>query len=289
MPQVSCPQCGQAQDLTGQQWLEYQGLQIPCPRCGGRFVVGGAGSVARPMPYAPAGGYPPPGPYADFGPPKPNRAAFWALVFGALSFFLSFLAGIPAVVLGIIGMKRASADRSTGGQGMALTGLVLGIIGSFLGCGFISLMTSILLPSLNRAREQANAVKCAGSMRQIGMALHVYAEKNKGRFPDSVDALVKQGYLKAPVQGCPTHGPAGGGGGGAGQTVTPPGYVYIGKGLKDSSEASVVLLYEEPAHNGGMNVLYSDGQVEYFGRDTAARLLADLQAGRNPPNMTGGK
>jgi len=49
--------------------------------------------------------------------------------------------------------------------------------------GIIALLISILLPSLNRAREQANRVKCASNLRQIGQGLQMYANENKGNFP----------------------------------------------------------------------------------------------------------
>src|SRR3712207_6419549 len=49
--------------------------------------------------------------------------------------------------------------------------------------GIIALLISILLPSLNRAREQANRIKCASNLRQIAMAGIIYAGENKGRFP----------------------------------------------------------------------------------------------------------
>jgi prepilin-type processing-associated H-X9-DG protein len=286
MPQAACPQCGQAHNLTDPQWLEYQGLQIPCTRCGRQFPVGGAPPpVSRPMSYAPAGGYPHAGVAL-----KPNRAAVWALVFGVLSFGLSFLAGIPAVVLGIVGMKKASADRATGGQGMALAGLALGIVGSFLGCAFLSLIMSILLPSLSRAREEASRVKCSASMRQIGMGLIMYSSANKGQLPDSLDALAKAGYVTPGLPVCPVHAAKAGGGAGAVQ-ASPPGYVYLGKGmyLHKLKAASVVVLYEQPAHLGGINVLYADGHVEYFAADRTPMLVADLQKGVNPPTVTGGK
>ena len=41
--------------------------------------------------------------------------------------------------------------------------------------GIIALLISILLPSLNRAREAANQIKCASNMRQIGQAMRQYA------------------------------------------------------------------------------------------------------------------
>ena len=46
--------------------------------------------------------------------------------------------------------------------------------------GIIALLIAILLPSLARARAQANAVKCASQMREIGSALMIYATANKG-------------------------------------------------------------------------------------------------------------
>jgi prepilin-type N-terminal cleavage/methylation domain-containing protein/prepilin-type processing-associated H-X9-DG protein len=49
--------------------------------------------------------------------------------------------------------------------------------------GIIALLISILLPSLNRARETANRVKCGSNLRQIGQAIMLYANENKGNYP----------------------------------------------------------------------------------------------------------
>jgi prepilin-type N-terminal cleavage/methylation domain-containing protein/prepilin-type processing-associated H-X9-DG protein len=49
--------------------------------------------------------------------------------------------------------------------------------------GIIALLISILLPSLNKARETANKVKCANNLKQIGIAIQLYANDNKGAYP----------------------------------------------------------------------------------------------------------
>ena len=52
--------------------------------------------------------------------------------------------------------------------------------------GIIALLISILLPSLNRARETANRVKCSSNLRQCGQAMILYANDNKGSYPRTI-------------------------------------------------------------------------------------------------------
>lgn len=47
----------------------------------------------------------------------------------------------------------------------------------------VALLLSILLPSLNGARENARNVVCKSNLRQVGMAFMVYAQNNKNYLP----------------------------------------------------------------------------------------------------------
>jgi prepilin-type N-terminal cleavage/methylation domain-containing protein/prepilin-type processing-associated H-X9-DG protein len=49
--------------------------------------------------------------------------------------------------------------------------------------GIIALLISILLPSLNKARETANRIKCANNLKQLGLTLALYCNDNHGQYP----------------------------------------------------------------------------------------------------------
>jgi len=62
--------------------------------------------------------------------------------------------------------------------------------------GIIALLIAMLLPTLNKAREAANRVKCMSNLRQIGGGFYIYAAENHGDFPRTVwfPDLIYWGY-----------------------------------------------------------------------------------------------
>jgi len=143
------------------------------------------------------------------------------------------------------------------------------------------MLISVLLPSLCRAREPANRIKCASNLRQIGQAIALYAHDNGGQYPPSLDVLLKQGDLSAEVMVCPSSNDvpasaadtAGAASELAAAENNEPGhdhclsYVYTGRGLTVATASAASIVAYEPLdnHNGsGTNVLFGDNHVEWI-------------------------
>ncbi len=196
--------------------------------------------------------------------PRTSGLAITALVLGILGlvsscFLIGVVPGIVAIVLGIIGISQTS-DPKVGGRGLAIGGLVTGILATLI----VPVMAiSILLPSLNRARETANRVKCASNMRQIGLATILYADSEPGgAFPPSFDELLLTQDITADVFVCPSTNDA------AGTVPLGPGtlsYVWAGAGLTSRASAETPLIFEPLSNhtNDGSNVLFADAHVEF--------------------------
>ncbi len=61
--------------------------------------------------------------------------------------------------------------------------------------GIIAVLISVLLPSLSKARKQAQRVACTSNLRQIGVGLLMYVNENKQRFPNVLEPLWDQGTM----------------------------------------------------------------------------------------------
>jgi type II secretory pathway pseudopilin PulG len=50
-------------------------------------------------------------------------------------------------------------------------------------CGIIVVLAALLLPALSRAKSKARNITCVNQLKQLGVAVRLYAEDNAGRLP----------------------------------------------------------------------------------------------------------
>jgi len=126
---------------------------------------------AAPTQYPPQ--YPPQA-QQRYQPAQTDGGAVASMVLGIASIVLclSFLAGIPAIILGHI--SRSRIRKSMGrlqGEGMALTGLILG----YVSLPFVLMFAAVLIPNLLRVRISANESAAASTVRSINTTQVTYS------------------------------------------------------------------------------------------------------------------
>jgi prepilin-type processing-associated H-X9-DG protein len=139
--------------------------------------------------------------------------------------------------------------------------------------GEMSVMASVILPSLNRARGTANHVASANNLRQIGAACMMYSNDNKGALPPDLGTLVKTEDIAISVFVNPESG-----------TTLPPGsntmspddiatwvnnnsdYVLLaaGKNTRGMDPGTVIAHEKIDPTAQSVNILFADNHVEYI-------------------------
>ena len=157
----------------------------------------------------------------------------------------------------------------------------------------LTVAVALTLPQMGRPREQAQRVKCAANLRQLGQGIQMYVNDNGGVLPPALDDLILHVGLHASACVCPSSGdvPAAGPTTQAVATAvrTVPkhcSYVYLGGGhTYETATSDHVLAYEHRRNHDdkGMNFLYGDGAVKWLDKPQADHVLAELAAGHNPP------
>jgi prepilin-type processing-associated H-X9-DG protein len=165
-----------------------------------------------------------------------------------------------------------------------------------LGLGTAGLI-GVLLPSLNHSRgDGPGRMKCASNLRQIGQAVQMYANENRGAFPPDFPTLLLSQELTSGLFVCQStdderaDGPTTAA---IAAQLTAGGhlsYVYTGRGMTVHSPAGAVVAYEPlDNHRDGSNVLFADFKVKWLDAAAMKKLTGELDAGYNPPRAANGK
>jgi prepilin-type processing-associated H-X9-DG protein len=109
--------------------------------------------------------------------PRTSGAAVASFALGLLALVLLALTGVPALLLGLRGLRAVNAgDGRVGGKRLAVAGILLGGLGTLLG------VLGVCVIVFSHLREKSNRVECADNLRRIGEAVNLYCE-NDGTFP----------------------------------------------------------------------------------------------------------
>src|SRR5207249_80080 len=109
----------------------------------------------------------------------------------------------------------------------------------------VGVLAAMLLPALASSREKARRTQSLSNLKQIGLALGMFADQHNGQLPASLDDIkgtVGNEKLFYDVS-----------------TGVP--FSYIGAGHKWQEGVDKVLAYSLSEHGG--NVLFNDGHVSW--------------------------
>ncbi|MDD5597213.1 MAG: DUF1559 domain-containing protein, partial [Victivallaceae bacterium] len=122
-----------------------------------------------------------------------------------------------------------------------------------------------LLPALGQARTKARRVSCAANLKQIGLAMKMYAMDHKDKYPagDNVaglNKLIKEDYLTdISVFVCPESNTVKAAGGELKEANSS--YIYFGD-FVEGDGADIPVAFDKISNNRNViNVLYQDGRV----------------------------
>ena len=137
---------------------------------------------------------------------------------------------------------------------------------------------AITMPALSRARGQATNAVSMSNLKQIALALMMYADDHDGRFPDDLQAA-RSYFGSSKVLESPRK-PKG---------FEGESYIYInGQSLQIDSPATQILVYENPEFcDDKISAAFMDGHVESMSRNRFLKAIEQTykRLGRPVPEI----
>ena len=139
----------------------------------------------------------------------------------------------------------------------------------------IALLVGLLLPALGRAREEARKTQCRSNLRQIGLAMQMYSNDNKGYLP-ALYGLSGTGSQGGNYGGLRKNGSHPARGGYAAYQYAPPGDPAANDGMTPANFTHTVYLLPNdntnnagraanPARANGIGLLFAGGYLTQQG------------------------
>ncbi len=127
--------------------------------------------------------------------PKTSGLAIASLVLGILGF-----CGVTAIIGFVLGIVAQVKIRRSGGRlkgkGLAIAGICISAV-MFLFS--LAIAAGLIIPALAKAKHRGSSGNCENNIKQIGLAIRLYADENDGKCPQAVnwcDAI--QGNVNEP-------------------------------------------------------------------------------------------
>ena len=87
-------------------------------------------------------------------------------------------------------MHRSQVKMKRGSKGFTIVELLVAIT-------ILAILTALLLPAIQQSREAARKIKCANNMKQLGLAMHSYAQSHGSLPPGYTGDLSSENYVKS--------------------------------------------------------------------------------------------
>jgi prepilin-type processing-associated H-X9-DG protein len=124
-----------------------------------------------------------------------------------------------------------------------------------------------------RARAGARSKECMSNLKQIGLALTIYANDHDRLFPPTLDALMPYYLTDETLLRCPSR------------LRGKQGYLYV-PGLTSSSSPGTIVAFDKLGNHGGVrHVLFVDSHVMLWSEEEFQNLYEEQRTKYNLPSL----